>query len=283
MNRRFALCAVLTLAALPLLLRAADDPVELDASDDTWLNEDYTGAAQKRGEADEMQIYPGKTPDAMNRGLIKFDIKKIAPGFKGAILRLTAWNFSYSQTKPAYFRCHPITNAWNQETATWDIRSGKLKWAHLGGDFDPKAGVRLRIHGTDRQRRQPRHLFRSDRSGAGVAEPANPSKCEGVAIMLEKGCSAEVRVRTKEFGTESNRPKLMLYYQKAPQKMAAIIPADQLPPFEPFDPAAPAVSVGSRPDTLKINEAFEVQKCSTPAARRTVSNSSPPCPPIPGL
>ena len=276
MNRRFALYAVLMFAALSLSIRAADDPVEIDPSDDTWLSSDYTGKAQKRGETDEMQIY-GKADDTGNRGLIKFDGKKIAPGFKGAILRLTAWNFSYTSPKPAYFRCHAITNAWNQETATWDIRSGKLLWAHLGGDWDPKPASGYSFTGPIGGNRD----IYFDLTDLAREWQANPGKNEGVMVMLEKGCTAEVRVRTKEFGTENNRPKLMLYYQKAPQKMAAIIPADQVPPYEPLDPAAPSVTMGSRPDTLKLNDAFET-KFSASGAKEPYQfvNASQP---IPGL
>ena len=128
---------LLVVSCLTYQIGAADDPVELTSSDDTWLSSDYTGKAQKRGEAEEVQIY-GKTDDTGNRAIVKFDMKKAAPGFKAAILRMTCWNFSFSETRTSYFRCHPLLNAWTEESATWDIRNGKMTWTHPGGDFDPK-------------------------------------------------------------------------------------------------------------------------------------------------
>ena len=241
-------------ACLTFQLNAADDPVELTSSDDTWLSSDYTGKAQKRGEADEMQIY-GKADDTGNRAIIKFDLKKAAPGFKAAILRVTSWNFSFTETRTSYFRCHPLLNAWNEETATWDIRNGKMTWTHPGGDFDPKPASGFMFTGP-MGAGGDRELF-FDVTNVAREWQAQPGKNEGVAIMLEKGCAAEVRVRTHEFATATSRPKLLLYYQKAPEKKFAVIPGDQLPPYEPYDPAAPSVSV--KHAELKLNDAFETK------------------------
>jgi hypothetical protein len=253
-------CFALALSAA----RAADDPLEVDASEDTWLSSDYTGKAQNRGEKDEMQLY-GKTDDTGNRALIKFDMKKIPAGFKSAVLRVTAWNFSYTTQGSSYLRCHAVTNAWNQETATWDIRLGTMKWTHAGGDWDPKP-----VSG---------YYFSGPVGGGGDRDvyfdltsivrdwQAQPNKNEGVAILVEKGCTAEIRLRTKEFANANAHPKLLLNYQKPAQKMASIIPGDQMTPYEPFDPTLPTVTISRKPDSLKLNEAFE--------AKFSASRSSP--------
>ncbi len=258
-------------------LRAADDPVEIDASEDTWLSSEYTGKAQKRGSADEMQIY-GKTDDTGNRAIIKFDLKRAAPGFKSAVLRLTAWNFAFSENRSAYLRCQPLITAWSEESATWDIRNGKMTWQHVGGDFDPKPASGYSFIGPIGGGGNRDIYF--DVTAAAQAWQAQPGKNEGVAIMLQKGCTAEIRVRSHEWATEAQRPKLMLYYQKPAQKMAAIIPGDQMPPYEPYDPAAPTVSVSNRAD-LKLGEAYET-KYSASGAKDPYSYVLA-SPPIPGL
>ena len=245
----------LALVAVAASLRAADDPVEVDASDDTWLSSDYTGKAQKRGSVEEMQIY-GKTDDTANRGIIKFDLKKAPAGFKSAILRVTAYNFAFSENRTTYLRCHPLLTAWTEESATWDIRSGKMTWQHPGGDFDPKPLSGYSFTGP-LGGGAPRDLY-FDVTAAAQNWQAQPGKNEGVAIFLQEGCTAEIRVRTHEFATEMQRPKLLLYYQKPAQKMAAIIPGDQLPPYEPLDPAAPSVNLSNHGE-LKVNEAFETK------------------------
>jgi hypothetical protein len=236
--------------------RGADDPVEIEPSDDTWLSTDTTGKTGGRGERNELQIY-GKDDNTMNRALIKFDLKRIAPGFKSAILRITAFNASYTDTRTSFMRCHAVTNAWNQESATWDLRSGSLKWAHLGGDWDPKPVCGYAFTGPiggggDRD-------FYFDLTDIVRQWQAQPNKNEGVMIMLEKGCKAEIRIRSKENEAAAQRPKLRLFYQKEASKMAMIIPGDQIPPMEPPDPAAPSATLNSKTDGWKLGDAVDAK------------------------
>lgn len=251
---RYITLAILISSTAPVF--AADDPVELEPSDDTWLTPDTTGKTGGRGEREEMQIY-GKDDNTMNRALIKFDIKKVAPGFRSAILRITAFNAAYSDTRTSFMRCHAVSNAWNQESASWDMRSGGLKWAHLGGDWDPKPICGYAFTGPiggggDRD-------FYFDLTEQVRQWQAQPNKNEGVVIMLEKGCKAEIRIRSKENPAAGQRPKLRLFYQKEASKIAMVLPGDQIPPMEPPDPAAPSVSLNAKTEGLKVGEAFEAK------------------------
>jgi len=252
--RVLQICAILLLAAGTL--RAADDPVELDADDDTFLSSDHTGKPAGRGLNAEMQLY-GRSDPTLYRALIKFDLKRAAPGFRSAVLRVTCWNAHWPQAGSAFVRCHAVTSAWDQGDASWDQRQGKSAWKNPGGDWDPKglaASVFSGPLGGEKIR-----TFDFDVTNAARAWQGQPGQNYGVVLMIEKGCTAELRLRSKEFTDAAQRPKLLLYYQKEAARDSFSLKPENIPPFEPYNPDAPVVQLGNKPDTVNIGDAVEVK------------------------
>jgi hypothetical protein len=247
--------APIVFLVVPALLRAADDPVEVEPCDDTWLSSEHTGRPAGRGEAPEMQIY-GKTTNLTNRALLKFNLKSVPGGVRCAILRMTCYNAHYPVNASTFLRAHPITTQWDQENASWDMRLGKGTWNHPGGDFDAKGVSGSLVMGPLGGARDRTYDF--ELTGLVQQWQAQPNMNQGVAIMLEKGCTAEMRFRSKEFDNAAARPKLLLYYQKTPMKDAFILPPSGVPPYEPYDPAAPDVQLNNKP-SLKIGEDVSVK------------------------
>jgi len=252
--RSFYILSLILVAAMRA--GAADDPVEIDPVEDTWLNSDYTGRAQNRGELPEMQIY-GTADGKMNRALIKFDLKAVPGGFRGAILRITAYNAHYEGAATSFLRAHQVTRGWSEKSATWDEALDKAKWAHPGGDFAPQPAGGARLYGP--LGGEKARTFDFEISALARTWAANPGQNYGVAIMLEKGCLAEIRIRSKEFNGAAERPKLLLYYKEDAPKMGPFIPAAEVPPFEPYDPANPEIKPSAAISSWKLNEAVEVK------------------------
>ncbi|HYF51711.1 MAG TPA: DNRLRE domain-containing protein [Planctomycetota bacterium] len=272
----FRLCCILIFATA--FVRSAEDPFELDAEDDTFLSADHTGRPAGRGTQPEMQLY-GRTDHTLYRALIKFDLKKAPPGFKSAVLRLTCWNAHWGQKGTSFLRCHAVTSSWDQEDASWDQRQGKQAWKNVGGDWEPKALAASLFSGP--LGGEKNRTFEFDITPAARAWQAQPGQNYGVVVMVEKGCSAELRFRSREAADAAEKPKLMLYYQKEATRDSFSLKPENIPPFEPYNPDAPSVSHGNRPDTVNIGDAVELKFSASGAKSPYVFSLASQ--PIPGM
>ncbi len=268
-----SLCALACAAA-----SSADDPLQLEPSDDTWLSSEHSGRAGGRGALEEFQLF-GRNDATTPRVLLKFDLKQAPPGFKSAILHLHCFNPFYQQAATAFLRCHAVTSAWSEDSASWDQRSGGSGWTHPGGDWDPKPISGALLYGPIKTTVE--RDFDFDVTVLARQWQAQPGKNYGVAIMLEKGCVAQLRFRSKQFANAEQRPKLLLYYKQPASRDSMIVSGESVAPFEPYDPAAPAVSMGARPETLKLGEATETKFSATGAKEPYAFALASP--PVPGL
>jgi hypothetical protein len=248
--------AALLLSLVAINLYAADDPIELDAAEDTFLSSDHTGRPAGRGDKDEMQLY-GRADATAYRAMIKFDLKSAPPGFKTALLRVTCWNAHWTGKGSAFVRCHPVTSAWVESEASWDQRTGAAKWKCPGGDWDPKALCASTFFGPLGGARM--RTFDFDLTTAARAWQAQPGQNYGVVLMVEKGCTAEMRFRSSEAADGAQKPKLLLYYQKPGPRDSFMLSTENVPPCEPFNPEAPVVQVNGKPATLNLGEQFETK------------------------
>lgn len=246
--------------ALTSALYAADEPFALEATDDTFLSSEHTGKPAGRGEKDELQLY-GRTDHTFYRALVKFDLRQAPPGFRSAILRLTCWNSHWTETKVGLLRAYPLTSAWNEANASWDQATGASNWKRPGGDWSPQGLAATRMYGPFGG--EIKRAIDLDLSAAARMWQANPAQNHGVALMLEKGCLAELRFRSKQYNDASARPRLLLYYRGTPPKDFGWLEGKDCPPCEPYDPDAPAVTLARLPGELKLNEPFEFKLGST--------------------
>ncbi|MBI3829681.1 MAG: DNRLRE domain-containing protein [Planctomycetes bacterium] len=270
---------------LPLFLvigastaHAADDPVEIEPTDDTWLSQEHTGKPAGRGTRDEMQLY-GTGDEKTNRALLKFDLKTAPGGFRAAILQITCYNGQYTSSATSYLSCHAIARPWNQDNASWDQSAGGGNWTNPGGTWDPKPAAACRIYGPMGGEKPRAFVF--DLTALARQWQAQPNVNYGVAIMLEKSCNAELRIRSKEHNVADQRPKLRLYYRGDPDKSAMALPPAEVPPFEPYDPLAPSVRLNAQVDALKLGQDFEVKFSASGAKEPYVFSAAGP--PVPGL
>lgn len=259
-------------------VHAADDPVEIEPTDDTWLSQEHTGKPAGRGTRDELQLY-GTGDEKTNRLLFKFDLKAAPGGFRAAILRLTCYNGHYASNETTYLHAHAITKPWNQDHASWDQSTGGGVWTNPGGTWDPKPAGGTRIYGP--LGGEKLRYYDIDVSALARQWQAQPNLNFGVAVMLEKSCTAEMRFRSKDHNVAGQRPKLRLYYRGDPDKSGMTIPASEVPPFEPYDPQAPAVKLSAVTGALKLGEAFEARFSGSGAKEPYAFSAAGP--PVPGM
>ncbi|MCW8132824.1 MAG: DNRLRE domain-containing protein [Planctomycetota bacterium] len=271
------LIALAVLLAVPHL-RAADDPIEIDATDDTWLSQEHTGKPAGRGAKDEMQLY-GTGDEKTNRAILKFDLKGVPGGFRAAVLRLTCYNGHYTANTTSYLHAHAITKPWNEDNASWDQSTGGSNWPNPGGTWDPKPAAACRLYGP--LGGEKARVFDFEITALARQWQAQPNLNFGVAIMLEKSCGAELRMRSKDHNVAGQRPKLRLYYRGDPDKSALSIPVAEVPPCEPYDPQAPAVRLSAGVDALKVGQEFEAK--FTASGAKDPYAFQPAGPPVPGL
>ncbi|MCZ7649141.1 MAG: DNRLRE domain-containing protein [Planctomycetota bacterium] len=251
--RTFAGCISLLLA---FALHGADDPIALEPSDDTFLSSEHTGKPAGRGEKDELQIY-GRADAAMYRALVKFDLRQAPPGFAKAVLRLSCWNAHWPANATSFLRAHAITSSWNEGDASWDMATGAARWTHPGGDWNPQAAAAAWISGPIGGEKN--RTLDLDLTALARVWQGNPNANQGVALMFEKGCTAEFRVRSRQFNGAGERPKLLLYYRAEAPTGAGWLKPQEIPPFEPLTPDAPVLQAPAPSGPLKLNEAFELR------------------------
>lgn len=261
------------LLCLALQAPAADDPLLLEPSDDTYLDPDLLGKPAGRGKRDELQIYGAKEEKAF-RALLKFDLKAVPPGFRSAILRLSCWNVQYTATGASFLRCHALTRAWDEDTTSWDTG-----WTHPGGDWDPIPVGGCRISGPLAGAKLRQYEF--EVTGQARKWQAQPGQNYGLVLMLERGCDAQMRFRSKDFAEAEVRPKLLLYYQKVADPRFSSIAAQDLPPCEPSDPQAPALKLAFPLGALKLGQVVDVKFEASGA--KPPYQFVPGSPPVPGL
>ncbi len=235
--------------------KGADDPVAIEPSDDTYLTSKLLGKPAGRGERDDLQLY-GSKDATFHRVLIKFDLRRLPPGFRSAVLQLTCWNAFYKSDQTSYIRCHPIIKSWNEGQVSWDMTTGAGKWKFPGGEWDVKAIGGCRFSGPmGGEKRRP---FLIDLTSIARQWAAQPARNQGVVLMLEKGCGAQLRFRSKEHADADARPKLLLYYKKAADRNTLMIPGDKLPPLAPVDPAAPWITADRTQRTFMLGAEVQI-------------------------
>ncbi|HYF51503.1 MAG TPA: DNRLRE domain-containing protein [Planctomycetota bacterium] len=218
------LISFLSATALSLGMSAADDPLVLKPTDDTFLSVTHTGKPGGRGESKEFQIY-GQAKDSF-RALIRFDLSSVKTPPTQAILRVFAWNVG-TVKKAETIRCHAIVRDWSEKTASWDMSLADDQWVNAGGDWDPVPVAGNQLATT--MGGEKGYWLDFDITRLVQAWVAKQRPNFGVVLMLDPGASNEVRCRSKEHG--DNAPELKLAWNAKLERGSGMVMGDKLKPF----------------------------------------------------
>lgn len=217
------LLAVL-IASLSLGCIAAEDPMVLKPSDDTFLSVTHTGKPGGRGEQKEFQIY-GQAKDSY-RALLKFDLSGVKTAPTQAMLRVFAWNVGQIK-KSELIRCHAIVRDWSEKTASWDMSLGDDQWVNAGGDWDPTPVAGNQLATTMSGEKGYWLEFDITRLVQSWVNKQRPNF--GVVLMLDPGAASEIRCRSKENG--ENAPELKLAWNAKLDRGNGLVSGDKIKPF----------------------------------------------------
>lgn len=228
---------------------AAEDPLVLKPSDDTYLTADVGGKPGSRGERDEFQIYGGADKKQF-RALLKFDLSEVKTPPAAAILSIYVWNVG-SPKKSETIRCHPVLRDWVEKSASWDMCLADDMWTNPGGDFDtvPLAGNMI----SSQMGGQKGWWLDFDVTAQVQLWVTKRKPNYGFALLFDPDCTAEVRVRSKE---GNQPPKLQLAWTAKLDRGQGMIPGNKLRPYgDPvkMEPVLAATGL----NMVRVGEAFK--------------------------
>ncbi|MCW8128789.1 MAG: DNRLRE domain-containing protein [Planctomycetota bacterium] len=227
---------------------AAEDPLELKPSDDTYLTPDVSGKPGGRGARDEFQIYGGADKKQF-RALLKFDLSEVKTAPTQAILSIYVWNIG-SPKKSETIRCHPVLRDWDEKSASWDMCHADDLWTNPGGDFDPVALAGNMVANT--MGGQKGWWLDFDVTPMVQMWVAKRKPNYGFALLFDPDCTAEVRVKSKE---GNPAPKLQLAWAAKLDRGQGMIPGNKLRPYGDPVKMEPVLNAGGL-NMVRVGEKF---------------------------
>ena len=126
---------ILALLILALSLPCRAETLTLTADKDTYLDQLYP----VKNFGQDWDILTSGDANKIARGVFHFNTDMLP---EGALIKKARITFLvHANRSTTTYHLHPLTNSWQEDSATWNVAETGRSWATPGGDYDPALSV----------------------------------------------------------------------------------------------------------------------------------------------